>query len=142
MHKPATWTWENDRGQVYTCILICRLTGSGLSLQTGDATSTTSGSAGSSPVHLTEHWEEDVSQHLASISMLVKNDKERLIFDAAKRFTAESVPINMMTSTKLGTELPCLYGTTLRNLLERIYDLRISFVQNSGSKALMDTTTG
>ena len=59
--------------------------------------------------------------------MLVKNDKERLIFDAAKRFTAESVPINMMTSTKLGTELPCLYGTTLRDLLERIYDLRISF---------------
>jgi len=51
----------------------------------------------------------------------------RLIFDAAKRFTPESVPINMMTSTSKGTEMDCLYGDTLLTLLERIYDLRITY---------------
>ena len=51
----------------------------------------------------------------------------RLIFDAAKRFTAESTPINMMTSTRLGTEMLCLYGDTFVQLLERIYDLRITY---------------
>ena len=59
--------------------------------------------------------------------LLKKGDKERLIFDASKRYTPESTPINMMTSTKHGTELNCLYGNTLRDVLERIYDLRISF---------------
>jgi len=51
----------------------------------------------------------------------------RLIFDAAKRFTAESTPINMMTSTRFGTEMLCLYGDTFVQLLERIYDLRITY---------------
>ena len=61
--------------------------------------------------------------------LLKKNDKERLIFDAAKCYTPDSIPINMMTSTKYGTELKYLYGTTLLDILERIYDLRISFSQ-------------
>ena len=42
----------------------------------------------------------------------------RLIFDAAKRFTSFSTPINMMTSTHLGTELNCLYGDVLLQLYE------------------------
>ncbi len=51
----------------------------------------------------------------------------RLIFDAAKRFTADSTPINMMTSTRFGTEMLCLCGDTFIHLLERIYDLRITY---------------
>lgn len=51
----------------------------------------------------------------------------RLIFDAAKRYTPQSTPVNMMTSTHLGTELDCLYGDTFLTLLERIWDLRISY---------------
>ena len=51
----------------------------------------------------------------------------RLIFDAAKRYTAASTPINMMTSTRHGTEMACLYGDTFVSLLERIWDLRISY---------------
>ena len=33
----------------------------------------------------------------------------------------------MMTSTSKGTEMDCLYGDTLLTLLERIYDLRITY---------------
>ncbi|KAL7545571.1 hypothetical protein ACHAWF_008925, partial [Thalassiosira exigua] len=51
----------------------------------------------------------------------------RLIFDATKRFTATSTPINMMTSTHLGVELDCEYGDVLLTLLERIWDLRIEY---------------
>ena len=51
----------------------------------------------------------------------------RLIFDAARRYSPTTVPINRMTSTHLGTEMPCLYGDTLLTLLERIWDLRISY---------------
>ncbi|KAL7544775.1 hypothetical protein ACHAWF_013580 [Thalassiosira exigua] len=51
----------------------------------------------------------------------------RLIFDAAKRYTATSTPINMMTSTPLGVELNCEYGDVLITLLERIWDLRITY---------------
>ena len=60
-------------------------------------------------------------------AMIIKGDKCRLIFDASKRYTPDSVPINGMTSTHLGTELDCLYGTTLRDTLERVFDLRITF---------------
>ena len=59
-------------------------------------------------------------------ALIVKLDKARLIFDASKRWTAKSISINKMSSTYLGTELLCLYGTTLRDTLERIYDLRIT----------------
>ena len=51
----------------------------------------------------------------------------RLIFDASKRYTATSTPVNMLTSTRFGTEMKCLYGDTLTQLLERIYDLRITY---------------
>jgi len=56
---------------------------------------------------------------------LVKPGKAmRLIFDATKRFTATSTPVNDMTSTHKGTEMDCLYGDTMQTLLERIWDLR------------------
>ena len=59
---------------------------------------------------------------------LDKRDKAlRLIFDATKRFTASSVPLNRMTSTPSGSEMDCLYGDTMLTLLERIWDLRISY---------------
>ena len=51
----------------------------------------------------------------------------RLIFDATKRYNALSTPVNMMTSTHLGTEMDCLYGDTFVSLLERIWDLRITY---------------
>lgn len=54
----------------------------------------------------------------------------RLIFDAAKRYTPQSTPVNMMTSTHLGSELDCLYGDTFLTLLERIWDLRISYPES------------
>ena len=59
---------------------------------------------------------------------LKKPDKAlRLIFDASKRYTAQSTPINMMTSTKQGSELDCLYGDVFQSLLERIWDLRTTY---------------
>jgi hypothetical protein len=51
----------------------------------------------------------------------------RLIFDAAKRYTADSTPLNMMTSTPFGTEMRCLYGDAFVTFLERIWDLRITY---------------
>ena len=61
-------------------------------------------------------------------AMLVKGvDKARLIFDASIRWTMAAIPINRMTSTRFGTELACLYGDTMRLVLERIWNLRITF---------------
>jgi hypothetical protein len=51
----------------------------------------------------------------------------RLIFDATKRFTALSTPLNMMTSTSEETELDCLYGDVALLLYERIWDLRVTY---------------
>jgi len=62
-------------------------------------------------------------QHMLLI--LLKNP--RLIFDAAKRFTWSSTPINMMTSTSSGTELDCQYGDVALRLYERVWDLRITY---------------
>ena len=36
---------------------------------------------------------------------------DRVIFDAARRYTPTSTPINLMTSTPKGVELRCEYGT-------------------------------
>jgi len=52
---------------------------------------------------------------------------KRLIFDAKKQYTPTSVPVNRMTSTKLGVELECQYGTVLEQLLIRIWNLRIMY---------------
>ena len=51
----------------------------------------------------------------------------RFIFDASRRFTATSTPVNRMTSTHLGVELDCDYGTVLTKILIRIWNLRITY---------------
>ncbi|KAL7535992.1 hypothetical protein ACHAWF_006478, partial [Thalassiosira exigua] len=51
----------------------------------------------------------------------------RLIFDATKRYTPTSTPINMMTSTHLGVELDCEYGDVLQSTYDRIWDERIDY---------------
>ena len=53
--------------------------------------------------------------------------KDRIIFDAARRYTPTSVPVNMMTSTSRGVELDCNYGDTLTKVLIRVWRLRISY---------------
>ncbi len=60
--------------------------------------------------------------------VLVKSDNPmRLIFDAAKHYTATSVPINMMTPTHIWIEMECLYGDTFKSLLNQLYDLCIMY---------------
>jgi len=56
--------------------------------------------------------------------------KNRQIFDASKRHTQHSIPINMMTSTPLGSEEACLFGRVREDIFRRIYNLRISFPSN------------
>ncbi len=59
---------------------------------------------------------------------LVKGGKkERLIFNAAKRPTMDSFPINLMTSTKHNPKLGCKFGVVIANLLVHIWNLWISF---------------
>jgi hypothetical protein len=57
--------------------------------------------------------------------------KDRQIFDASRRFTPTSVPLNMMTSTAqstiTGDELQCLFGDSFTKILVRIWNLRISY---------------
>ena len=53
--------------------------------------------------------------------------KDRQIFDAAFRHDADSIPVNMMTSTAEGVELECEFGTVFTRLLTRIWNLRISY---------------
>ena len=53
--------------------------------------------------------------------------KDRQIFDASKRYTPSSVPINFMTSTPQGSEEQCLFGNVREDLYRRIYNLRITY---------------
>lgn len=65
-----------------------------------------------------------VPQHL-----LVKpGKKERLIFYAKYRHLADSIPVNMMTSTDKGIDFPCAYKDVINWLLSRICDLRITYL--------------
>ena len=65
---------------------------------------------------------------LTPIHILQKADKDpRVIYDASRRFTALSRPINRMTSTHLGVELDCDYGKVLERLLIRIWNLRVTY---------------
>jgi hypothetical protein len=56
---------------------------------------------------------------------------DRQIFDASRRFTPTSIPVNMMTSTEAlscsGDELQCLFGNSFTKVLTRIWNLRISY---------------
>lgn len=53
--------------------------------------------------------------------------KDRQIFDAAFRHNADSISVNMMTSTSEGVELECKFGDVLQRLLTRIWNLRITY---------------
>ena len=53
--------------------------------------------------------------------------KDRQIFDASKRYTPLSTPINMMTSTPRGTEERCTFGRVRTDIYRRMYNLRISY---------------
>ena len=60
---------------------------------------------------------------------LLQNDGKSncLIFDAKKRYTADSTPINMMTTTAANGKLKCEYGTVLRDILTRAWNLQIPY---------------
>ena len=52
---------------------------------------------------------------------------DRQIFDASRRYTWDSVPINQMTSTPHGSEEPCRFGDIMMRVLSRIYSLRCHY---------------
>ncbi len=59
---------------------------------------------------------------------LIKEDwKDLLIFNAAKQPTMDTIPINLMTSTKDGMELNCTFGTVMTDFLTHLWNLRITF---------------
>ncbi len=65
---------------------------------------------------------------LTPLNVLVKSDTPmQLIFDAAKRYTVMSIPINMMMLTHLGPKMEIIYGDTFKSFLNPIYDLRITY---------------
>jgi hypothetical protein len=53
--------------------------------------------------------------------------KDRQIFDASRRYTWDSTPINRMTSTPFGSETPCEFGTVMARVLHRVYSLRCHY---------------
>ena len=59
---------------------------------------------------------------------ILVNKKNRIIFDASRRFTPTSVPLNMMTSTRHGVKLNCDYGTVLPQVLVQIWNLCITYL--------------
>ena len=64
-----------------------------------------------------------VPQHILE----VKGKKARQIADAKYRHDATSISTNMMTSTAEGTELECQFGRSFHDLLQRCWNLRISY---------------
>lgn len=65
---------------------------------------------------------------LTPMHLLQRPGKDnRIIYDASRRFTPYSTPVNMMTSTPLGVELDCEYGAVFKRLCTRIWNLRISY---------------
>lgn len=54
--------------------------------------------------------------------------KDRQVFDGSRRFTPTAIPVNKMTSTaEPGVELDCKFGDTFVKILQRIWNLRISY---------------
>lgn len=74
-------------------------------------------------------WTTRFMKHifLTPLHILLKDDKARMIFNAKLRHNEDAVSLNMMTSTHLGVELDCEYGTVYQRIFERIYNLRISY---------------
>lgn len=56
--------------------------------------------------------------------------KDRQIFDASKRHTPDAIPVNMMTSTRLGTEEECTFGDVRERIYKRLYNLRITYPEH------------
>lgn len=76
------------------------------------------------------HWLASVVPHLFFTPQhcLVKPGKnDRQIFDASKRYNATCTPLNMMTSTRLGTEDDCLFGNVRELIWSRLYNLRAAY---------------
>lgn len=74
-------------------------------------------------------WTTRFMKHifLTPLHILLKDDKARMIFNAKLRHNEDAVSLNMMTSTHLGVELECGYGTVYQRIFERLYNLRISY---------------
>ncbi len=53
--------------------------------------------------------------------------KDKLILNTAEQLTKDTITINIMTSTKHGTELDCTFGKVMIALLIHISNLHISF---------------
>lgn len=76
------------------------------------------------------HWVARFMPHLFFTPQHIlekPGKKDRQIFDASKRYTPWSTPINMMTSTPAGSEEDCLFGSVREEILHRLYNCRISF---------------
>ena len=73
------------------------------------------------------HWIARYTPHLSFMPRHIlekAGKKDQQIFDASRRYTPWSTPINMMTSTPLGSEEPCLLSTVKEEILTRICTLR------------------
>jgi hypothetical protein len=53
--------------------------------------------------------------------------KDRQIFDASRKYDWDSTPVNVMTSTPLGSKLKCEFGKVQEDVLIWAYNLRISY---------------
>lgn len=62
-------------------------------------------------------------QHMLEI----KGKKDRQIFDGSKRYNPHCASLNMMTSTRFGTEDECLFGSVRERIYARIYNLRATY---------------
>jgi len=73
------------------------------------------------------HWIARFTPHLFFTPQHIlekPGKKDQQIFDASRRYTPWSTPINMMTSTRYGSEEPCLFGSVKEAVLSRIYSLQ------------------
>lgn len=57
----------------------------------------------------------------------VKGKNDRQIFDGSKRYCENSIPLNLMTSTRYGTEDECLFGSVRERIYARLYNLRVTY---------------
>ena len=51
--------------------------------------------------------------------------KDYQIFDASQKYDWDSIPINLMTSTPLGSDLQCEFGKLCEDILLWAYNLQI-----------------
>ena len=73
------------------------------------------------------HWLARFIQHLFFTPQHIlekPGKKDRQIFDGSKRYNPHCSSINMMTSTRLGTEADCLFGDVRERIWKRIYNIR------------------